>query len=122
MLQKKFNLILLVLVLVAASVAGCESQEKKVFQTHQMLGALLISSQRSAENAHKEGIINDETYNNIKVNWLRARDVYVQANVIADQIVKNGGVKADFEAYFSMANVVRSITSDIISWVGEDRQ
>lgn len=110
--------ILFSLVLVSA-LSGCKDKEKVdalIFSTHQTVGTLLEESNTMANSALKAGLIDKATYDQVKVNWLRAKSIYVEAGTIGQKIIQSDDF-ADLNLYFSMMTQVQVIGYDIISWV-----
>lgn len=97
---------------------GC-NKHKTLVAAHNTVGALLISTVDEAKSLHEQNIINDDTYNQIKTNWLRAQNSYVNASIILEGILD--AKPTDLSEYLSLITQVNTILSDIALWIKEDK-
>ena len=97
---------------------GCEKHQTLV-AAHNTVGALLISTMDETKLLHDQRIINDETYSQIKTNWLRAQDSYVNASIILEGILE--AKTNNIPEYISLITQVNTILSDIALWIEESK-
>lgn len=101
---------------------GCTKDEKKViFEAHYMLGATLLSAQEQINLAFDNKVINESTYLNIKSNWLKASDIYVQETKIVNKILLGDKDPQTIAAFFASAEQINLILADITFWVKGDK-
>ncbi len=111
---------LLLIVIFCLAVAGCQDKHKALVTTHKAIGELLISTKAQTTTLHTQKIINDQTYESIRVNWLRAQKAYLEASDILETLIDTN--TADVSAYMSLITQVSTILSDIALWLEENKQ
>ena len=97
---------------------GCKKQNKALVSAHNAVGSLLISTQGQVKTLYTEGIINEQTYQKIRVNWLRAQKSYLSASDMLDQILSTN--TTDITGYTELITQASNILSDIALWLGEE--
>lgn len=115
--MKKYSVVILFLII--ACLAGCEEKRKALVTAHTAMGELLISTKDQAKLLHTQKVINDQTYQSIRTNWIRAQASYLKASDILESIIDND--TADITAYTELITQVSTILSDIALWLEEDK-
>ena len=110
---------LCVLCAFAVNLAGCQEKHKSLVTAHNAVGELLISTKAQTETLRTQGIINDQTYQSIRTNWLRAQKSYLEASDILAEIIDNN--ETDITAYTELITQVSAILSDVAIWLEEDK-
>jgi len=113
-------IVLCVICVFAASLAGCQEKHKALVTAHTAVGELLISTKSQVVALHTQGIVNDRTYQSIRTNWLRAQQSYLKASDILETIIDSDN--ADITAYTELITQVSTIIADIELWLEEDRK
>lgn len=99
------------------SLMGCnEKPEVIIYRIHATTGAALIGSHDAIVDAHKKGLIDDSVYTQMKVNWERARRVYVDTEPIVESLIEHYS-EDGYIKYLGMINQVNVIANDILEWV-----
>lgn len=109
--------LLCVICLLFLSSSGCEEKRKALVSAHSAVGELLVSTKDQAKTLYAQKIINDHTYNAVRINWLRAQTSYIRASDILESIIDED--MADITAYAEMITQVNMILSDIAMWLTE---
>lgn len=123
MIRKRNNIFITVLLacVFAFNVIGCqEDTRNKVFEIHQITGAVLTEAYEAYHDAYKNNLISESTFNQIDVSWKRARDTFLQSSKIAETIIRSNS-EMNISEYYNMMTQVMLISKDIISWVKEDK-
>lgn len=103
--------------LIIIFIMGCNERDKTLVISHNTIGALLISTKDTANSLHNKGLIKEETYQSIRVNWLKAQKSYIEASVILESMI--GGNSQDLESYLNLITQINTILADIILWMEE---
>ena len=111
---------LLLIIVFCLAAAGCQDKHKVLVSAHAAVGELLISTKMQVTTLHTQKIIDEQTYESIRVNWLRAQTSYLAASDILDTIIASN--TADITAYTSLITQVSTILSDIALWLEEDKK
>lgn len=107
------------LLVITCIFSGCEEKRKALVTAHTAMGELLISTKGQAKTLHQQKVINDETYQSIRINWLRAQKSYLEASDILERILDTG--TQDISAYTELITQVSTILSDIALWLEEEK-
>lgn len=114
----RYALILIVLVCLSL-MAGCKDQNRALVTAHNAVGELLMSTQGQARALYAQGIIDERTYEEIRVNWNRARESYLDASGILDKILSTD--TTDISGYAELITQTSNILSDIALWLGGEK-
>lgn len=109
--------VLCILSVTVAALTGCEEKRKMLVSAHTAVGELLISTKDQAQALHEQGVINPQTYHNIRINWIRAQTSYIKASDILEAAIDND--LADISAYAELIAQANTILSDIALWLSE---
>lgn len=118
MRYKNYGIVVFFLILACIG-SGCEEKRKALVTAHTAMGELLISTKDQAKLLHNQKVINDQTYQSIRTNWIRAQASYLKASDILESIIDND--TADITAYTELITQVSTILSDIALWLEEDK-
>jgi hypothetical protein len=99
--------------------AGCKDQNRALVTAHNAVGELLMSTQGQARALYAQGIIDERTYEEIRVNWNRARESYLDASGILDKILSTD--TTDISGYAELITQTSNILSDIALWLGGEK-
>ncbi len=114
------GIVCVVILCLLAVVPGCKEKHKALVTTHRAVGQALISTVDQVRLYRSQGIISEETYQSIKVNWRRAQESYVKASGILGTIIDSDA--ADISGYTELITQVSIIAADIAAWIEEDRK
>lgn len=89
--------VLVFLVIFACIFSGCEEKRKALVTAHTAMGELLVSTKDQAKLLHTQKIIDDQTYQSIRMNWIRAQASYLTASDMLDHILSTNA--QDITAY-----------------------
>ncbi|GJQ23590.1 hypothetical protein BIY37_04700 [Candidatus Brocadia sapporoensis] len=81
------------------------------------MGQLLASTKDQAKSLYAQKVINQQTYNSIRINWLRAQSGYIKASDVLEKIIDTDS--ADITSYTELITQVSTILSDIGLWLDE---
>lgn len=115
--MKKYSVVILFLII--ACLAGCEEKRKALVTAHTSMGELLVSTKDQAKLLHTQKVINDQTYQSIRTNWIRAQASYITASDMLEHILSTDS--QDITAYTELIMQVSTILSDIALWLEEDK-
>ncbi|MDN3515347.1 MAG: hypothetical protein NG747_13245 [Candidatus Brocadia sp.] len=116
----RLSVFLCVLCVFVVSLAGCKEKRKALVSAHTVVGELLVSTKDQARMLRATNVINEKTYNAIRINWLRAQASYIKASDILEAIIDND--ESDIAAYTELLTQVNTILSDIAMWLSEPQQ
>lgn len=116
MRYKNYSIVVFFLVL-ACVFSGCEEKRKALVTAHTATGELLITTKNQAKTLHQQKVIDDKTYHQIRINWLRAQTSYIKASDILETIIDNDTM--DITAYTDLITQINTILSDIAIWLSE---
>ena len=116
----ELKLALLAILVAMLTSAGCVNKHKALVSAHAAVGELLISTKMQATTLHTQKIIDEQTYESIRVNWLRAQTSYLVASDILNTIIASE--TADITAYMALITQVSTILSDIAIWMEDKNQ
>ncbi|GIK15008.1 MAG: hypothetical protein BroJett002_37150 [Candidatus Brocadia sinica] len=111
--------VLVFLVIFACIFSGCEEKRKALVTAHTAMGELLVSTKDQAKLLHTQKIIDDQTYQSIRTNWIRAQASYLTASDMLDHILSTDS--QNITQYTELIMQVSTILSDIALWLEEDR-
>lgn len=115
--MKKYSVVILFLII--ACLAGCEEKRKALVTAHTSMGELLVSTKDQAKLLHTQKIIDDQTYQSIRTNWIRAQASYLTASDMLDHILSTDS--QNITQYTELIMQVSTILSDIALWLEEDK-
>lgn len=117
--SRKTALILLLLSILSYTCISCtESRRSIVYRTYTTTGTLLIVAHDALNSAHDNGLVDDLKYQEIKVNWERARKLYNDLTPLASLLLESEN-DISFSQYLDMVNQITIIATDIMSWINE---
>lgn len=111
------SVFLCVLFVFAAGISGCKEKRKALVSAHAVVGELLASTKDEAKTLYAQKVIDEPTYQAIRINWLRAQTSYITASDILESVIDNDA--ADITAYTDILTQVNTILSDIAVWLSE---
>ncbi len=110
-------IVVLCLCVFTASFSGCIGKRKALVAAHNSVGELLLSTQKQAKALYAQKAISEATYNDIRINWLRAQAIYLKASDVLEKIIDNDS--GDVSQYTELITQVSVMASDIALWLKE---
>lgn len=115
--MRKYKLVFGILAL-CVFVCGCtEDKYKTLVSAHTTIGELLIATKDQAILLHNQKTISDNTYESIRINWLRAQKTYISASELLDKVISSES--SDVSNYLEMLSQTNLILMDITRWLSE---
>lgn len=107
------------LLLLCLTISGCvEEKYKTLVSAHTVVGELLITTKDQAVLLHNQKVIADNTYESIRINWLRAQETYIEASDLLEVVISSE--KGDVSMYLQMLTQTNNILMDITRWLQEE--
>ena len=98
---------------------GCiKEKHKTLVSAHTVVGELLITTKDQAVLLHNQKVISDSTYESVRINWLRAQEIYIKASGLLEAVISSG--KGDASMYLQMLTQTNNILMDITRWLQEE--
>lgn len=116
---KNYYLALFAALIVVSMLIGCEEKRKALVSAHAAMGELLASTKDRAKLLHTRKMIDDQTYQSIRTNWIRAQTSYLKASDMLEHILSTDA--QDITAYTELITQVSTILSDVALWMEEDK-
>lgn len=117
--MRKTNVLPAILSLCAIlALVGCQEKTKDiVLDGYTVLGESLLGAKVSVDESYDNEEISESTYNQIRTNWLRARDIYTETTPLVIDYAKDEGYNLS-DIYEAMTQL-RIIIADIEAWINE---
>ena len=121
-MEKVNYVILIFMVVFLLMLQGCKDKYKLLVSSHSNVGELLITVKDKTTQLHEQHVINDDTYNQIRINWVRAQKSYTEASLLLEILLEAElPDTVDMSNYYELITQVSIIVSDIALWLEEDK-